>query len=676
MADIVGLRFVTTGEKEAIQAYESYKRGLLELGKVQNKHVAAFNRRAREEITAIQRQDAEARKALQNRLRYENEKERAAAQAARAVEQAAAREARAVAKQDAEARKAYQQYLRYQQENERAAAQAAREVEQTAAREARAQQEVVQSYNRLRAAIDPTYAAKMRLKQAHEQIRQALAQEVITREEAARTLAAYRTQAQQTSAAMQGQAAATMFASRAQNASGMAMQQVGYQVGDFLVQVQSGTNAMVAFGQQATQLVGVLPMMGSFMGLSGTALIGLSAGLGIAIPLVTALGAAWMRTASSQDEAGRSAKDLQDRYESLAQALRTYRLEQEAALRGVLPEQITLEDQIRSVEASVSEYEAMVEDLRRRVTSPGFGAAGGIDPSSAIGSMFGLFGGGEEAALADAQQQLEDALSDLDTLYEQLADKQARRFDEEYFARMQQLDLEKEIARAGADSYAVRALRVQQEIDAYNRGIDAQVQALELTNAQGEALKSTNAEALNLAFSTEEATAAAARHLTTQAGLYQTYADSRTEADALSKSLLEAYRAGDDLSRADIGAGVDAAALAAAELARQMGISLSLAQGMVALGSGLAAPGGPDQARENVRNTYSGIAGLREEDIVARITRAARIPSGGRGRRGGGGGGAAREQEDYLKNLLLEAEQKRKLVGLTEDETRRQEILF
>lgn len=87
------------------------------------------------------------------------------------------------------------------------------------------------------------------------------------------------------------------------NQYGVVTQQVGYQVGDFLVQVQSGTNWMVAFGQQATQLVGVLPMMGAgFLGLSAGGLIALSTGLGIAIPLVTALGAVFMRTGENAKE--------------------------------------------------------------------------------------------------------------------------------------------------------------------------------------------------------------------------------------------------------------------------------------------------------------------------------------------------------------------------------------
>ena len=47
------------------------------------------------------------------------------------------------------------------------------------------------------------------------------------------------------------------------------LQQVGYQVGDFAVQVQSGTNAMVALGQQGSQLLGIL---GPFGALAGAAL--------------------------------------------------------------------------------------------------------------------------------------------------------------------------------------------------------------------------------------------------------------------------------------------------------------------------------------------------------------------------------------------------------------------
>jgi len=44
------------------------------------------------------------------------------------------------------------------------------------------------------------------------------------------------------------------------------MQQVGYQVGDFAVQVQGGTNALVALGQQGTQLLGIFGPTGAILG--------------------------------------------------------------------------------------------------------------------------------------------------------------------------------------------------------------------------------------------------------------------------------------------------------------------------------------------------------------------------------------------------------------------------
>ena len=64
-------------------------------------------------------------------------------------------------------------------------------------------------------------------------------------------------------------AQATNMAGKSTNRFGMYAQQVGYQVGDFFVQVQSGTSALVAFGQQGTQLAGLLPgVTGAVIGIS------------------------------------------------------------------------------------------------------------------------------------------------------------------------------------------------------------------------------------------------------------------------------------------------------------------------------------------------------------------------------------------------------------------------
>lgn len=136
-------------------------------------------------------------------------------------------------------------------------------------------------------------------------------------------------------------------AQKGMNRFGFAAQQTGYQVGDFLVQIQGGTNPMVAFGQQATQLVGVLYMLPpaalaaerSIFGLkiATTALI---AGLGIIIPLVTAVGAYWMRTKEANDKAGKSITKLQENLDSLKESLQEWKDLKEALGAGLSAEQL------------------------------------------------------------------------------------------------------------------------------------------------------------------------------------------------------------------------------------------------------------------------------------------------------------------------------------------------
>jgi len=112
--------------------------------------------------------------------------------------------------------------------------------------------------------------------------------------------------------AVRGSSSAYKGSTRSMNDLGVAMQQTGYQLGDFLVQVQSGTNGFVAFGQQATQMVGILPMFSKTLGVSQTALIGLSAGLGIAIPLLTAFAGAIARTDENGENLNKVLGELQD----------------------------------------------------------------------------------------------------------------------------------------------------------------------------------------------------------------------------------------------------------------------------------------------------------------------------------------------------------------------------
>jgi hypothetical protein len=167
--------------------------------------------------------------------------------------------------------------------------------------------------------------------------------------------------------AQQAMFAASQASSAGINRMGVGMQQAGYQVGDFLVQVQSGTNAFVAFGQQATQLVGILPMFNSVMGISGTRLIALSAGLGIAIPLITAVAAALMRTRKSAEDSSAGLETLEDRMRSARAEMQGFTRDIEMYRRGIkdLGEFALVEgieearDRVRELSLEIQELEQM-----------------------------------------------------------------------------------------------------------------------------------------------------------------------------------------------------------------------------------------------------------------------------------------------------------------------------
>jgi hypothetical protein len=108
------------------------------------------------------------------------------------------------------------------------------------------------------------------------------------------------------------------------NNFGVVAQQVGYQVGDFFVQIQSGTSAFVAFGQQATQLAGLIPGIG-----------GAIAGIGISV--VTA----FLSFREKALEAAEGTKELDEAVKSLDESLKEYFRTQELASLGITPDQQT-----------------------------------------------------------------------------------------------------------------------------------------------------------------------------------------------------------------------------------------------------------------------------------------------------------------------------------------------
>lgn len=135
---------------------------------------------------------------------------------------------------------------------------------------------------------------------------------------------------------------------RGLNNFGFVAQQVGYQVGDFFVQMQSGTNVFVAFGQQATQLAGLIPGIG-----------GAIAGIGIS------LATAYLAYRDRASEATQETNNFKDSLKSLEDQTRATKNELLAVAKGyqtstqgeILRQIISLE-----VDAAALRQQAMEEE--------------------------------------------------------------------------------------------------------------------------------------------------------------------------------------------------------------------------------------------------------------------------------------------------------------------------
>jgi hypothetical protein len=251
---------------------------------------------------------------------------------------------------------------------------------------------------------------------------------------------------QQASQRMQGFESALANTRRGMGQMGMATQQIGYQVGDFLVQIQSGTNFMVAFGQQATQLVGILPAFSKQLGMSVGSLIGISSVLGIAIPLLTAIGAVFMRTGEASAEATREIDAQKQAYDSLISRVQQLRLERQMEVTGIQ----TQEEQI--VQNELNRLLRERADLQERLNS----LTGNLGPLVA-------FRRGEVEAERDALQvELErndEAIKSI-TYQQQLETAAKRRANEERNAYRE--------AKAEADRWRAALDGIKSALDSIN----------------------------------------------------------------------------------------------------------------------------------------------------------------------------------------------------------------
>lgn len=195
---------------------------------------------------------------------------------------------------------------------------------------------------------------------------------------------------------------------RRMSRSGVLVQQSGYQIGDFLVQLQSGTNALVAFGQQATQMAGTLTLLGGKFIAIGTV-------LGVAIPLVTAIGAAFMRTRQSSDKTSEGLITLEKRLKSLDATLQDWTRTKKAASLGITVEELLGATGLEKAKKDLSDATAELVKLEDTLGGAA-GALGTLQFAEIVKSVFG----------ADKASQYKAAVKEVEEAAKRLAAIQAK----------------------------------------------------------------------------------------------------------------------------------------------------------------------------------------------------------------------------------------------------------
>lgn len=179
------------------------------------------------------------------------------------------------------------------------------------------------------------------------------------------------------------QAQAMGFAGKSINRLGANMQQAGYQIGDFAVQVQGGTNVMVALGQQGAQLLGIFGAGGAI------------AGAGLAI--TTAFLAPLMKTKEEASKATDSVDTLADSLKKLTSIMEEYATAKRAASLGITVDELLGVDTVEKASAALKSATEELEKLNRARAA-----------ASLLGGI-GILGLGGTGDLNEAKKNVEEA---------------------------------------------------------------------------------------------------------------------------------------------------------------------------------------------------------------------------------------------------------------------------
>ena len=445
------------------------------------------------------------------------------------------------------------------------------------------------------------------------------------------------------------------------NRFGVVAQQTGYQVSDFIVQVQGGTNPLVAFSQQATQLAGLLYYMPERFMAARLAVLGFSISVATAISVVTIgiplLAMLAMSFFNSGEEADKGAEGV-DKYKEAIDSLKSsiqstqaeinklsFGTEDDAvagARKAMLDAQAEVarltasqtkvrgqfaptEEESAAIEAAVKNYRDLVINLNELTAK-----------QKALGEAQRMLNGGLSTAAGiqkglvydtEVQLRLARELREINSqVKEGLVDPQKNLDIQREYQALLQAGVKPVEAQAEAQYKVERAL------------IQAKIASGQLTNEQNVAAQAS-LRILDATFAIEDQI----RRSVTETSLLE---------EGISQATIDALK----LAGVDITSGIASASAEALKLATQLGISLDTASRLAALGP--QGVGGNDPSG----GTYSGRGALSQSDIVG-MRLAGTIgyikPPDDKKKRGG-------DKKDPLGDLQKQLELERELVGTSE----------
>lgn len=211
----------------------------------------------------------------------------------------------------------------------------------------------------LRAKYNPLFAASRSYKASLDEINRALRVGAISEAEhaaaLARTKAAFAGQVTR----LRGMEAATVRSIGAFRAQRGALQQVGFQVGDFATQLASGQNAVVAFTQQGSQMLQVFGPWGAILG-AGVAVAG---ALGIAM---FGLGQETEKTKEALDDYAASQSRVNELLLTAEEASRKAAVAKRGEQLEITRKALAVkQEMLAEQEAEVARFQRMQQDLQR-----------------------------------------------------------------------------------------------------------------------------------------------------------------------------------------------------------------------------------------------------------------------------------------------------------------------